>query len=42
MSKPQLVIGSKNYSSWSLRAWLALATLGVAFEEIRVALLTEN
>lgn len=30
----QLVIGNKNYSSWSLRPWLALRTLGLAFEEI--------
>jgi glutathione S-transferase len=42
MSRPKLVIGNKNYSSWSLRAWLALAKLGVAFEEIRVALFTES
>lgn len=30
----QLVIGSKNYSSWSLRPWLALAHHNVTFEEI--------
>jgi glutathione S-transferase len=42
MSRPKLVIGNKNYSSWSLRAWLALAKLGVAFEEIRVVLFTES
>lgn len=33
-----LVIGNRNYSSWSLRAWLALAQAGVAFEERRIAL----
>jgi glutathione S-transferase len=33
-----LVIGNKNYSSWSLRAWLALKTAGVEFEERRIAL----
>ena len=33
-----LVIGNKNYSSWSLRAWLALKVGGVAFEEKRIAL----
>ena len=33
-----LVIGNKNYSSWSLRPWLALAQAGVAFEEKRIAL----
>jgi glutathione S-transferase len=42
MSKPRLVIGNKNYSSWSFRAWLALAKLGVDFEEIRVALFVEG
>jgi glutathione S-transferase len=33
-----LVIGNKNYSSWSLRPWLALKMAGVAFEELRVPL----
>jgi len=33
-----LVIGNKNYSSWSLRAWLALKAGGVEFEERRIAL----
>ena len=35
---PQLVIGNKNYSSWSLRPWLLLRQFGVAFEERRLAL----
>jgi glutathione S-transferase len=30
----KLVIGSKNYSSWSLRSWLLLRQAGIAFEEI--------
>jgi len=30
---PVLYIGNKNYSSWSLRPWLALTWAGVAFEE---------
>ena len=34
----RLVIGNKNYSSWSLRAWLPLRHLGVPFEEERIAL----
>jgi glutathione S-transferase len=34
----QLVIGNKNYSSWSLRAWLHLRESGLAFEEIRIPL----
>jgi glutathione S-transferase len=32
----KLVIGSKNYSSWSLRPWLALAHHNVPFEEIQI------
>jgi glutathione S-transferase len=34
----KLVIANKNYSSWSLRGWLALKQAGVAFEEIVVPL----
>jgi glutathione S-transferase len=30
---PILYIGNKNYSSWSLRPWLALKWAGIAFEE---------
>lgn len=33
-----LVIGNKNYSSWSLRPWVALKVLGVPFEEKRIPL----
>lgn len=29
----QLVIGNRTYSTWSLRAWLALRQTGAAFEE---------
>ena len=32
----KLVIGSKNYSSWSLRAWLTLRETGIPFEEERI------
>ena len=42
MGTPTLVIGNRNYSSWSLRAWLALAKLGVDFEEIRVPLFVDG
>jgi hypothetical protein len=35
-----LVIGNKNYSSWSLRPWLALRQAGIPFEEVRVPLYT--
>lgn len=34
----KLVIGNKNYSSWSLRAWLLLSVHRIPFEEIRVPL----
>ncbi len=33
---PVLVIGNKNYSSWSLRPWLAMREAGIAFEELRI------
>jgi glutathione S-transferase len=28
-----LIIGNKNYSSWSFRPWLAMTVAGIAFEE---------
>ncbi len=34
----KLVIGNRNYSSWSLRAWLLLAEAGIDFDEHRIAL----
>jgi glutathione S-transferase len=34
----KLVIGDKNYSSWSLRPWIAMTHLGLSFEEVVVAL----
>jgi glutathione S-transferase len=34
----QLVIGNKNYSSWSLRPWLVLTHFGIAFEEVKLRL----
>jgi glutathione S-transferase len=33
-----LVIGNKNYSSWSLRPWLLLRHFGVTFDELRLPL----
>jgi glutathione S-transferase len=33
-----LVIGNKNYSSWSLRPWIAMKVLGMAFDEVRIPL----
>src|SRR5512144_1410590 len=38
MSAFTLVIGNKNYSSWSLRPWLAMKMAGVAFEEVVIPL----
>lgn len=38
----KLVIGNKNYSSWSLRAWLLLKEAGIDFHEHRIALDTPN
>ena len=33
MALPVLYIGNKNYSSWSMRPWLALKWGGIAFDE---------
>jgi glutathione S-transferase len=38
MSELTLVVGSKNYSSWSLRPYLALAHTGQPFREVVIAL----
>jgi len=38
----KLVIGNKNYSSWSMRPWLALRANNVAFEEIFIPLYTDQ
>ena len=32
----KLVIGNKNYSSWSFRPWIAMKALGIPFEEILI------
>ena len=34
----RLIIGDKSYSSWSLRAWLALRRSGLVFDEINIEL----
>jgi glutathione S-transferase len=36
----KLVIGNKNYSSWSMRPWLALRANDIAFEEVFIPLYT--
>src|SRR5215472_9982744 len=33
-----LLIGNKNYSSWSLRPWIAMKAAGIAFEERVISL----
>src|SRR5690348_3585395 len=38
MAEFTLVIGNKNYSSWSLRGWLMARIAGIEFEEIIVPL----
>jgi glutathione S-transferase len=38
----QLVIGNKNYSSWSLRPWLLLTYFEVTFSEIHIKLFSEE
>src|SRR5262245_30589737 len=42
MSALTLVIGNKNYSSWSLRPWLLLKHAGVPFAEVRIPLHTRE
>lgn len=37
-TRPLLVIGNKNYSSWSLRPWLLLRHHGIPFDEHRLPL----
>ena len=38
MAQFSLVIGNKNYSSWSLRAWLMVKATAVRFDEVVIAL----
>lgn len=38
MTPLTLVIGNKNYSSWSLRPWLAMKQAGLDFTEVRIPL----
>ena len=37
-----LIIGNKNYSSWSMRPWIALRAAGIAFTEQKVGLFTDE
>src|SRR5258705_11368043 len=36
----KLVIGNKNYSSWSMRPWLALRANNIPFDEVFIPLYT--
>jgi glutathione S-transferase len=38
MSDLTLVIGNKNYSSWSLRPWILMRHLGLTFQELLIPL----
>src|ERR1700730_17643639 len=38
----KLVIGNKNYSSWSMRPWLALRASNIAFDEEFIPLYTND
>lgn len=42
MSDLTLIIGNKNYSSWSLRPWVFLKQNNISFNENRVALFTDT
>jgi glutathione S-transferase len=42
MSKLHLIIGNKNYSSWSLRPWLAMTMAGLPFRETVIPLDTPD
>lgn len=42
MADLTLIIGNKNYSSWSLRPWIFMKYYSVEFTEKRIALFTET
>ena len=42
MRELRLVIGNKNYSSWSLCPWLLLKMFDVEFEEVKIELYQDN
>jgi glutathione S-transferase len=42
MSKLHLIIGNKNYSSWSLRPWIAMTLAGLPFNETVIPLDTPD
>ncbi len=42
MSNYTLVIGNKNYSSWSLRPWIFMKQFNIKFSEKRISLFTDT
>lgn len=42
MSGLRLVIGNRNYSSWSMRPWVLMRQLGIEFEEVQISLREEG
>src|SRR3954452_16988887 len=38
----KLIIGNKNYSSWSFRPWIGLRAAGIAFDEEVISLYVEG
>lgn len=42
MAEFTLVIGNKNYSSWSLRPWIYMKHLEIVFDEIHVSLYSDS
>jgi len=42
MSELHLIIGNKNYSSWSLRPWIAMSMAGLSFKETVIPLDTPD
>ena len=42
MSDYTLIIGNKNYSSWSLRPWLAMKVAGIEFDEQMILLFDDD
>jgi len=42
VARPLLVIGNKNYSSWSLRPWLLLKINDIPFDEVRIPLYQQD
>ena len=38
----KLIIGNKNYSSWSMRPWIAMKAAGIPFDETVISLYVEG